>query len=185
MTIKVTGEDVITKSRHRPLRKVLLIISIPFAAYLLVGLLLAFAFGSFHVYGNLSEEEKASLAESALMPQIAEYIERHGLRGFQDVDNQIETRTFNSIDELVTAIPCLECYKSAGTRDGCDIKGKSAKIYEIDEVRPCNGRSSVLPLDFTSVDSAPYSTMDDWTWKYSIYEYKDGSCRFVILQIPS
>ena len=136
----------------------------------------------FHVYENLSHEQKASNARAALMPDIADYVERYGLRGFQDVDCQVETVKFDSIDNLVAAIPSLECYKRSATSDGSDIKGKKAKVYELDTVRPFNGRKSVLPLDFSYVK--PDSQEEYWIWKYSIYEYKDGSCRLVVLISP-
>ena len=118
------------------------------------------------------------------MPQIAQYVERYGTRGFQDVDLQIETRTFGSIDELVEAMPYLARYKDSEVISGSDIKGKGAKVREIAEVCPKYNKSYVLPLDYSIVDSDGSSGMSSWTWKYSIYEYKDGSCRLVILQIP-
>lgn len=183
MTIKVTDEGIIDKRPKNYTRNVLIIIAIPVVAYILFVLTFAFTLGSFQVSGNLSDERKASLAESALMPEIAEYIERDGWRGFQDPDHQIETRVFANIDELVAAIPSLECYKDSPTSSGHDAKGKSAKIYEIDKISP-RGRSSVLPLDFSHIDSDSTSLMEDWTYTYRICEYKDGSCRFVILIVP-
>ena len=56
-------------------------------------------------------------------------------------------------------------------------------IPEVPFIEAQNGRSSVLPLNFSLVE--PDSQRNSWTWKYSIYEYKDGSCRFVILVTPS
>ena len=185
MTVKITDEGNITKKPNHYARNLFLIIAIPVGLYLLVGMFFMFSLASFHVTSNLSEERKASLAKEALMPQIAQYVERYGTRGFQDVDLQIETRTFGSIDELVEAMPYLARYKGSEVTSGSDIKGKGAKVYEIAEVCPSNSRPSVLPLDFSTIDSDGYSRMSSWTWKYSIYEYKDGSCRFVILQSPS
>ena len=184
MTVKITDGEITPKKPKKYARNVILIISIPVGLYLLVGLVFMFSLGGFHVNNNLSDEEKASLAKEALMPQIAEYVERYGTRGFQDVELQIETRTFKSIDELVEAIPYLGRYKKSESGSGSDIKGKSARVHEIAEVRPVNSRPASLPLDFSIVDSDSSSRLEYWTWKYSIYEYKDGSCRFVILQIP-
>ena len=183
MTIRVTDGEIIAKKRGLFSRGEKIVIV---GAFVLLGLWLlffSFSLASFHVCGNFTDEEKLSEAKSALMPQIAEYIERSGVRGFQDPDVQIETRSFGSIDELVAAIPSLGCYKNAETSTGRDVKGKSAKKYEIAKVCPQNGRSSVLPLNFSLVE--PDSQRNSWTWKYSIYEYKDGSCRFVILVTPS
>ena len=184
MTVKITDEGNITKKPNHYARNLFLIIAIPVGLYLLVGMFFMFSLASFHVTSNLSEERKASLVKEALMPQIAQYVERYGTRGFQDVDLQIETRSFGSIDELVEAMPYLARYKDSEVISGSDIKGKGAKVREIAEVCPKYNKSYVLPLDYSIVDSDGSSGMSSWTWKYSIYEYKDGSCRLVILQIP-
>ncbi len=183
MTVKITDEGNITKKANHYARNLFLIIAIPVGLYLLVGMFFMFSIASFHVTSNLSEERKASLAKEALMPQIAQYVERYGTRGFQDIDLQIETRTFKNFDELVEAMPYLARYKDSESVSGSDIKGKSAKVYEIAEVSPCGNRPMPLPLNYGIVDSDSSSRMEYYTWKYSIYEYKDGSCRFVILQI--
>jgi hypothetical protein len=146
---------------------------------------MVFSLANFQVTTDLSDEKKASLAKEALMPQIAEYIERYGTRGFQDIDLQIETRTFKIFDELVEVMPFLGSYRNAETDSGFDVKSKSAKVYKIAEVCPRYSRPYDLPLDFSEFDSDPDSTTGYWTWKYSIYEYKDGSCRFVIFVVPS
>ena len=169
------------KSGTSFIRVIVIILSVLAIFYGLVFLGLS-SFTRFQVHENLSYEQKASNARAALMLDVAGYVERYGLRGFQDVDCQVETVKFDSIDNLVAAIPSLECYKSSATSEGTDIKGKKAKIYEIDRVRPCEGRKSVLPLDFSHVDKN--SQEEYWIWKYSIYEYKDGSCRFVMLISP-
>ena len=66
-----------------------------------------FSLAGFKVTKDLSEDAKVSMAEQALLPDMAEYVDRYGLRGFQDVDLQIETVKFDSIDELVSAFPYL------------------------------------------------------------------------------
>ena len=182
MAIKITDEGTAKKPNHYT-RNVLIIIAIPVAFYLIMGFAFMFSLATYQTKSNLSDEGKASLAKEALMPQIAQYIERYGTRGFQDVDLQIETRTFKSIDELVEAMPYLASYKGSESVSGSDVKGKSAKVYEIAEVRPCGTRPMPLPLNYGIVDSDSPSTMEYYTWKYSIYEYKDGSCRFVVLMI--
>ena len=180
MVIKVTDENIAAKKRSFD-RAVLTSVCVPVITIVLFVLILMFSFGSFHVYGNLSDEEKTSLAKEALMPHIAAHIERYGVRGFQDPDVQIETKAFGSIDELVAAMPTLGIYKNSTVSRGSDIKGKSAKKYELAKVNPVSNRQSLLPLNFSSVsDQEVY-----WTWEYSILEYKDGSCRLVILEVPS
>jgi len=144
----------------------------------------AYSLTGFKVHKNLSHEEKASQAEQALMPELTDYIDRYGLRGFQDIDLQIETIKFDSIDELVETFPYLACYENAETHEGNDVKNNRATIYEIATYSTSNGRTgtSRLPLDTSSINSDSHNK--NWTWKYSIYEYKDGSCRFVILVMP-
>ena len=104
MTIRVTDEGTVTKKPKHFMRTVLLIIAIPVTLYIFLFFAFVFSLVTFQVQGNLSDEKKASLASEALMPQIAEYIERFGTRGFQDIDLQIETRTFKNIDELVAVM---------------------------------------------------------------------------------
>lgn len=161
-------------------------------AYLIFFLILAAIIGfalfsiawitTFHVHKNLSYNEKTQYANYALMPDIANYIERYGVRGFMDADCQIETVTFNSINNLTSAMPFLECYKDSPVSSGKDIKGKKAKVYELDTVRLFNSRSSVLPLSFDLVEKG--SEKEYWTLEYSIFEYSDGTCRFVIFICP-
>ena len=168
-------------STKKPVAKVLILLAIP----VILGVLFfrgLSSFVEFHVTKDLSYEMKASQAKQALMPEIADYIERYGLRGFQDVDLQIETVKFNSIDELVETFPCLARYETAETHVGRDVKNKSATVYEIETFSPSKDRTSCLPLDTSSIK--PDSQINSWTWKYSIYEYNDGSCRFVILVMP-
>ena len=141
-----------------------------------------FSLASFKVTRDLSEDAKVSMAEQALLPDIAEYVDRYGLRGFQDVDLQIETVKFDSIDDLVKACPYLSSYRSAQTHTGSDFKNKKATIYEIESFKPSQDNTSSLPLDTSSIK--PESQKKSWTWEYSIYEYSDGSCRFVILVKP-
>ena len=141
-----------------------------------------FSLAGFKVTKDLSDDAKVSQAEQALLPDIAEYVDRYGLRGFQDVDLQIETVKFDSIDELVSAFPYLSSYKSAQTHTGSDVKNKKATIYEIESFKPFQDNKSSLPLDTSSIK--PESQRKNWTWEYSIYEYSDGSCRFVILVKP-
>ena len=181
MTEKVTDEKTITKKKSCFSRGEVIVI---FTAFALLGLILmyaAFSLTTYHVSSNFTDERKAAIAKSVLMPQIAKHIERTGVRGFQDPDFQVETKAFGSMDELVAALPSLGSYKYSTVSTGSDVKGKSAKKYEIAKVCPSSSRASVLALDFSSVsDSQMY-----WTWEYSILEYRDGSCRFVVLQVPN
>ncbi len=131
---------------------------------------------------NLSSEERVSLAEEALKPQIADYVERCGTRGFQDVELRIETVKFSSKEEMAEKI-------SLGTAldglpvNGSDMKSKKEGEYEIEAFRPYDGVNSKVGADTSLIGSD--SLKEYWTWHYSIHEYRDGSCRFIVLVMPS
>lgn len=137
---------------------------------------------SFQVTKDLSYDAKVSQAKQALLPDIAQYVDRYGMRGFQDVDLQIETVKFDSIGELAETFPYLSSYGTVEPQSGRDVKNKKATVYEIETFKPSRDKSSSLPLDTSSIK--PDSQVKNWTWEYSIYEYSDGSCRFVILVKP-
>ena len=168
-------------SNKESVGKVIILIAIPVILVVLVfrGL---YSLASFHVTKDLSYDAKVSQAKQALLPDIAQYVERYGLRGFQDVDLQIETVKFDSIDELVKTFPYLSSYKYSEPHTGSDVKNKKATVYEIETFKPSKDMTSALPLDKSSIKED--SQIMHWTWEYSIYEYSDGSCRFVILVKP-
>ena len=141
-----------------------------------------YSLASFHVTKDLSYDAKASQAKQALLPDIAQYVERYGLRGFQDVDLQIETVKFDSKSELIETFPYLSSYGTVEPQSGRDVKAKKVTVYEIESFKPSRDKSSSLPVDTSSIK--PDSQVNNWTWEYSIYEYSDGSCRFVILVKP-
>ena len=161
--------------------KVIILIAIPVIVVVLFfrGL---YSLASFHVTKDLSYDAKVSQAEQALLPDIAQYVERYGLRGFQDVDLQIETVKFDSKSELIETFPYLSSYRTVEPQNGRDVKDKKATVYEIESFKPSIDNTSSLPLDTSSIK--PDSQVKNWTWEYSIYEYSDGSCRFVILVRP-
>lgn len=161
--------------------KVIILIAIPVIVVVLFfrGL---YSLASFHVTKDLSYDAKVSMAEQALLPDIAQYVERYGLRGFQDVDLQIETVKFDSKSELIETFPYLSSYGTVEPHSGRDVKDKKVTVYEIESFKPSRDKSPTLPLDTSSIK--PDSQNKNWTWEYSIYEYSDGSCRFVILVKP-
>ncbi len=161
--------------------KVIILIAIPVIVVVLFfrGL---YSLASFHVTKDLSYDAKVSSANQALLPDIAQYVERYGLRGFQDVDLQIETVKFDSKSELIETFPYLSSYGTVEPHTGSDVKNKKATVYEIETFKPSKDMTSALPLDKSSIKED--SQIMHWTWEYSIYEYSDGSCRFVILVKP-
>lgn len=159
---------------------------------------------SFHVHTNLSQETKADMERLARCPGISGYIERYGDRGPMDIDYQIETCTFPSlaalsgsinicqeataieaaIDEALARSSSGQSSSTTGAsliertiskvspRKGRDLKGKTATIYEIDHYCPAS-EPNYRPGD-------SYKQEDYWSWTYSVYEYKDGTYRFVV-----
>lgn len=156
---------------------------------------------SFHVHTNLSPETKAEMASLAKRPGISDYIERYGDRGPMDIDYQIETCTFPSLAALGNSINYVEpvseeiakelglspsvSNQSAATvtgiekavsqttpRTGTDLKGKKAKIYQVGYYCPASSQ------DYES--DGTYNQEDYWQWTYSVYEYPDGTYRYVV-----
>ena len=156
---------------------------------------------SFHVHTNLSPDTKSKMASLARRPGIASYIERYGDRGPMDIDYQIETRTFPNLSALANSISPVEpvseelaielgltpsvssqsasavtgienAVSQATPRTGTDLNGKKAKIYKIDYYCPAS------EPDFDP--DGPYNQENYWSWTYSVYEYSDGTCRFVV-----
>lgn len=71
--------------------RIVLIVLAAIAAFFLFVMIAFVPMTTFQWHGNLSSEDRVSLAEQALMPRIADYVERYGTRGFQNPDLQIET----------------------------------------------------------------------------------------------
>ena len=152
---------------------------------------------SFHVHTDLSPEKKAQMASFAKCPGMTGYIERYGDRGPMDIDYQIETCTFPSLAAVGSSIHVEavneEIYKVLGEssgsssttktwieaavsqatpRTGKDLKGKKAKVYQVDYYCPAS------EPNYESDGS--YNQEDYWEWTYSVYEYPDGTYRFVV-----
>ena len=172
--------------KNHPVASVLIIISIPVVLYVLFIFVFATSFVSWKVKPVTDAESKAQLGREALLPEIGDYVERTGMRGFQDVDLQIETREFSSLAELYAVFPesskdVLKRAMASTPVTTKDIKGKKVKEYQIESVRPFDSRNTELRLDFSRITS---ESMEYWTWHYSIYEYKNGTYRFVVLESP-
>ena len=92
----------------------------------------------------------------------------------QDVDLQIETYAYSSLDDLCNAMP--EIYATAirktlvesepGTTK--DIKGKKVNIYTID------------PADLQVTVPDPNTDHHLQTTHFYVFEYKNGEYRFVV-----
>ena len=168
--------------KNKTVRIVLIVLAAIAAFFLFV--MIAFApMTTCQWHGNLSLEDRVSLAEQALMPRIADYVERYGTRGFQDPDLQIETVKFSSLEEMAEKLKLGRAIDELNAAKGSDKKVKNEATYELESVRPCDGGSSKIIVDISLV--GPDSQRTDWTWHYSVQEYKDGSCRFIVRVAPS
>ncbi|MBP1568178.1 MAG: hypothetical protein J6U36_06000 [Oscillospiraceae bacterium] len=162
--------------------RIVLIVLAAIAAHFIF-LVIAFApITTFQWHGNLSSEDRASLAEQALMPRIADYVERYGTRGFQDVDLQIETVKFSSMEEMAEKLDLGKAIDDLNVTKGSDKNGKNDATYELGTVSVSDGNQSKVMADTSLIST--YSDERNWTWHYSIHQYKDGSCRFIVLISP-
>ena len=158
---------------------------------------------NFRVYTNLSDSKKKDLASIGNAPQIADYIERYGERGPLDINYQIETCTFASLDDLDSAVTGVneavnnainavlddttdpetnqvvtpspskieQAVLNGTTTNARDLKGKKVKAYLIESYSPSTDKK-------TTVESSSQEYY--WNWTYSVYEYPDGTYRYVI-----
>lgn len=133
-------------------------------------------------HGNLSSEDRGSLAEQALMPQMADYVERYGTRGFQDVELKIETVKFSSLEEMAEKLNLGKSIDALNAAKGSDMKNQKDAVYDLNSIRPVDRRYSDVGADFSLIKTD--SLKESWTWNYSIQTYKDGSCRFIVLILP-
>ncbi|MBR3469050.1 MAG: hypothetical protein IKH28_05065 [Lachnospiraceae bacterium] len=80
----------------------LVLIGIGLYAILCVILLCTFfvQVAKWNYFEDFTAEQREYYAQLVALPEIADFIERYGTSGFQDVDGKVETRTFSSLDEL-------------------------------------------------------------------------------------
>ena len=164
--------------KNKTVRIVFIALAVAVAPFLLAMIFFA-PLTTFQWHGNLSSEDRVSLAEQALMPQIADYVERYGTRGFQDIELQIETVKFISMEEMAEKLNLGRAIDDLKATKGSDNKGKKEATYELDTVSASDSGSSKVIVDTSLAGSD--SERRNLTWHYSIQVYKDGSCRFIVL----
>ena len=158
-----------------------------------------FSMSNFRVYTDLSEAQKRDLGNMAHEGRMIPYIERYGERGPLDIDYQIETYAFASLDDLletfahriqtvdveIDKVPGItssgdtpstgkttvtydthieDAVRNGTPRNGTDVTGKKVKVYEI-SYPDRNGSDS---------------DENDWSCDYSVFEYPDGTYRYVV-----
>ena len=159
-----------------PVIKLLKAIGITFAVlfvlYAVLCLLFIHNLTSWHVK-KISQAEKGSYAEYAFLPGIDDALERFATRGWQDVESQLETYAYKSLDELCDALPkdlrqaIRDALMTSTPTMESDVKGKEAEAYLI---------ASDLPIVRDESDEGiSYERRS-----YYVYKYKNGKYRFVI-----
>ena len=130
------------------------------------------------VHELTATEDKADRACRALMPGIAHILERYGRRGFRDSEDMLESRTFESLDDLISALP-----------DGCeDSVRKTMKDAEPKQSKDITGKSVTM---YGVMYQLPLAEKEDLDKKYEYYfygvrishyilEYEDGTYRFAV-----
>ncbi len=176
------------KQVKHPILRILIILLTPVILYFGFMYMFVYSLTKWHVREAPGIETKTSLSNEALIPELANYVERSGTRGFQDVDLQVETCPFASIDELCAALPsgsetAIRNAMSSNPEKSSDIKNKSVKEYKVQTICPFNSMNTSLPLNFDYLNKD--GTLKYWTWEYSVYEYRDGTYRFVVLVRPT
>lgn len=131
---------------------------------------------SWDVHENLTAEQKIDYSKRAMMPELADCVERYGVRGLMDAEYMIETYRYDSVDAMCDALPEGSREGIEGTlanatpTDSKDIKGKRVKLYHIEYGLP------LLPED--QVEEKYYVYTYNAFQHYYIYEYGDGTYRF-------
>ena len=125
-----------------------------------------------------TSESREDYACRALMPGIADILERYGRRGLRDSEDMLESRAFNSLDELVKALPkgfedaIRKTVKDAKPVQSKDITGKSVTMYGVMYQLPMAGKEDLdkkYEYYFYGVRMSHY-----------ILEYEDGTYRFAV-----
>ena len=173
------------KNSHSTL---LMVILVPVVLYITIMLVFGHSATSWHVSEVSDTGSKTSYANHTLLPGISGYIDRTGMRGFQDTELQLETREFSTLGGLYGILPQsskedLKRVMASTPTETKDIKGTKVNEYKIDSYRPFDGKSPLLPLDLSYIQNDELKNY--WTWEYSIFEYKDGTYRFVVRECPS
>ena len=153
-------------------KKIVIIISVLFALYVVFWLLFIYAITAWHIR-KITPENMGEYAEYAFLPGIENALERFATRGMQDVESQLETHAYKSLDKLCEALPegCRQAVRDAVENSSPvsekDVKGKKAEAYLI------TGDLSA------SRDEADEASRFE-SRKYYVFKYKNGSYRFVI-----
>ena len=123
-------------------------------------------------------ESREDYARRALMPGIADILERYGRRGMRDSEDMLESRAFSSLDEMIEALPkgCEDAVrktiKNAEPKESKDITGKSVTMYGVMYQLPQAKRGDLdnkYEYYFYGVRMSHY-----------ILEYEDGTYRFAV-----
>lgn len=172
-------QDDLTNSPVSPiikfLKSIIIVIIMVFGLYFAMQILMVLMFAGttrWHVR-KISSAERQNYAEYAFLPGIDDALERFATRGWQDVESQLETYAYKSLDELCDALPegcgpaVRNALMSSTPTEETDVKGKTAQAYLITDDLP-------IKRDETD-EQVRYERRN-----YYVYKYKNGKYRFVI-----
>ena len=168
-------------------------------------LFVVFSMAQFRVRTNLSESDKNALGNLAHDSRMAPCIERYGERDPLDIDYQIETCTFSSLNDLCSAVSdqatvdvSNEIDQVLGVTSSSDNKPSVNSYNHKIENAVINGtpkpgrdldgkKVNIYEISYYSPNTGdgnsgvdPDSQEYYWTWTYSVLEYPDGTYRYVV-----
>ena len=91
--------------KKNPYSTLLMVILVPVVLYITIMLVFGHSATSWHVSELPDTGSKTSYANHTLLPGISGYIDRTGMRGFQDTELQLETREFSTLGGLYGILP--------------------------------------------------------------------------------
>lgn len=131
---------------------------------------------SWHVHEPMTAEQKTDYAYKSLMPGTADIFERYADRGMRDSEYMVESRPFESIDEMIAALPegCEESIrktlKEVEPEQARDIKGTEVSRYAVKYELPLASKEELG-------QKYEYYTYGCRTGYY-ILQYENGTYRF-------
>ena len=127
----------------------------------------------------MSGSDKALYSNAVLLPGLADSFERYAAKGIRDCDYLVETRLFQSYDEMCAALP-EGCSVGIGLavaenapEQTTDIKNREIARYTISSDLPLVNRDD-LPEKYRSSYIGAFVS-------YYVYQYPDNSWRFAVL----
>ena len=127
----------------------------------------------------MSDSDKALYSNAVLLPGLADSFERYAAKGIRDCDYLVETRLFQSYDEMCAALP-----------EGCDAGTDAAIAKNTSEpatdIKNCEITRYTVSADLPLTDREDLAEKYRYSYvgafiSYYVYRYPDNTWRFVVL----